>query len=46
MNKIFALLLLIILFSCTDQTVMERYDAVRNQVKWSLKDIPDLMSFS
>ncbi|WP_260446604.1 hypothetical protein [Chryseobacterium lactis] len=29
MNKIFALLLLIILFSCTDQTVMERYDAVQ-----------------
>ncbi|WET49717.1 hypothetical protein PYS58_01015 [Chryseobacterium indologenes] len=29
MNKIFALLLLILLFSCTDNAVMERYDQVQ-----------------
>lgn len=37
MNKIFVLLLLTLLFSCTDNTVMERYDAVQKPGEVTIK---------
>lgn len=37
MNKIFALLLLIIFFSCTDNTVMERYEKVQKPGEVNIK---------
>ncbi|MGN7864381.1 hypothetical protein [Chryseobacterium sp. 22458] len=45
MNKIFALLLLTLLFSCTDNTVMERYDAVQKPGEITIKGYsrPDVL---
>lgn len=45
MNKIFALLLLIILFSCTDNTVMERYDTIQKPGEVNIKGYskPDVL---
>ncbi|WP_229047775.1 hypothetical protein [Chryseobacterium arthrosphaerae] len=37
MNKIFVLLLLTLLFSCTDNSVMERYDAVQKPGEVTIK---------
>lgn len=45
MNKIFAFLLLTILFSCTDHTVMERYDAIQKPGEVAIKGYskPDIV---
>lgn len=45
MNKIFALLLLTLFFSCTDNTVMERYDAVQKPGEVAIKGYskPDVL---
>ncbi|MCJ7935695.1 MAG: hypothetical protein MUW56_19230 [Chryseobacterium sp.] len=45
MNKIFALLLLILLFSCTDHAVMERYDKIQKPGDISVKGYskPDVL---
>ncbi|WP_228452304.1 hypothetical protein [Chryseobacterium sp. c4a] len=45
MNKIFALLLLVILFSCTDNTVMEKYDLAQKPGEVTIKGFskPDVL---
>ncbi|MGE8555409.1 MAG: hypothetical protein ACN6OB_15930 [Chryseobacterium jejuense] len=45
MNKIFALLLCILLFSCTDNTVMERYDVAQKPGEVTVKGFskPDVL---
>lgn len=45
MNKIFALLLLFILFSCTDNTVMEKYDLAQKPGEVAIKGYskPDVL---
>ncbi|MDC8100638.1 hypothetical protein [Chryseobacterium rhizosphaerae] len=45
MNKIFALLLFTILFSCTDNTVMERYDKIQKPGEVTIKGFskPDVL---
>ncbi|WP_250254239.1 hypothetical protein [Chryseobacterium sp. Marseille-Q3244] len=45
MNKIFAFLLLILLFSCTDNTAMERYDQIQKPGEVTIKGYskPDVL---